>query len=154
MPAGGEELDSPASADEEDVEGEDSDSEDQDPKYQEEEPDDDAALSEEDHDDPGEQKGEGGSEKPPKAKVGKPAWSARPYRAKQWVDDLKLRLGEGGMWCYLEKKGNLNLCTINVNGNPMKINQPMFFASQNFSLGSSEGVVSLCAGDLRHALRV
>jgi hypothetical protein len=51
--------------------------------------------------------------------VGKPAWSARPYRAKQWVDDLKLRLGEGGMWCYIEKKGNLNLCTIDVNSNPM-----------------------------------
>jgi hypothetical protein len=116
---GGEGIDSPASTDEEDVEGEDSDSEDQDPKYQEEEPDDDAALSEEDHDDPGEEKGEGGSEKPPKAKVGKPAWSARPYRAKQWVDVLKLRLGEEGMWCYLKKKGNLNLCTINVNGNPM-----------------------------------
>jgi hypothetical protein len=23
------------------------------------------------------------------------------------------------MWCYLTKKGNLNLCTINVNGKPM-----------------------------------
>jgi hypothetical protein len=118
-PTGGEGRDSPPDDSEEEVEEDDSDSEDQGAKPQEEESDDDAALSEEELEDPVKRKVERKGDKPPKAKVGKAAWSARPYQAKQWVDNLKLRLGEGGMWCYLQKKGNLNLCTINVNGNTM-----------------------------------
>jgi hypothetical protein len=59
---------------------------------------------------------EPGAKRAPRPKV----WSAsRPYRAKQWVDELRLYLTGTQMWCYLTKTGNLNLCTINVNGKPM-----------------------------------
>jgi hypothetical protein len=72
---GGEGIDSPAVAVEEEVEGEDSDSEDQEPKSQEEEPDDDAALSEEEHEDPVEEKVEGTVINHPK-----PRWASRRGR--------------------------------------------------------------------------
>jgi hypothetical protein len=35
------------------------------------------------------------------------------------VDELWLHLTGTQMWCHLTKKGNLNLCTINVNEKPM-----------------------------------
>jgi hypothetical protein len=56
---------------------------------------------------------------PKKAKAKKKTWNSRPRRAKEWVDNLQLCLTKMRMWCYLQKKGNLNLCTINVNGRHM-----------------------------------
>jgi hypothetical protein len=56
------------------------------------------------------------AKKAPRPKVGS---AARPYRAKQWVDELRPHLTGTQMWCHLTKRGNLNLCTINVNGKPM-----------------------------------
>jgi hypothetical protein len=59
---------------------------------------------------------EPGVKSAPRPKV----WSAsRPYRAKQWVDELRLYLTGTRMWCHLTKKEKLNLCTINVNGKPI-----------------------------------
>jgi hypothetical protein len=59
---------------------------------------------------------EPGAKRAPRPKVGS---EARPYRAKQWVDELRLHLTGTQMWCHLTKRGNLNLCIINVNGKPM-----------------------------------
>jgi hypothetical protein len=47
------------------------------------------------------------------------AWNARATRAKAWVKELKLTLSGTRMWCYLQKKENLHLYTINVNGKPV-----------------------------------
>jgi hypothetical protein len=47
------------------------------------------------------------------------AWNARATRAKAWVEELKLTLSGTRMWCYLQRKENLHLCTINVNGKPV-----------------------------------
>jgi hypothetical protein len=48
------------------------------------------------------------------------AWNARATRAKAWVEELKLTLSGMRMWCYLQRRGNLYLCTINVNGKPVR----------------------------------
>jgi hypothetical protein len=47
------------------------------------------------------------------------AWNARATQAKAWVEELKLTLSGTRMWCYLRRKENLHLCTINVNGKPV-----------------------------------
>jgi hypothetical protein len=47
------------------------------------------------------------------------AWNARATRAKAWVEELRLTLSGTHMWCYLQQRGNLYLCTINVNGKPV-----------------------------------
>jgi hypothetical protein len=49
---------------------------------------------------------EPGVKRAPRPKVGS---ASRPYRAKQWVDELRLHLTGTQMWCHLTKKGNLNL---------------------------------------------
>ena len=54
---------------------------------------------------------------PPK----KQAWSARSRKVKSWTDELNIKLAESNMWCYIQKRGNLHLCTINVNGMPMRL---------------------------------
>jgi hypothetical protein len=36
------------------------------------------------------------------------------------VDELWLTLTETNMWCFLEKRGNVYLCTFSVNGHPMR----------------------------------
>jgi hypothetical protein len=54
-----------------------------------------------------------------KEATGESAWNSRPRRAKEWTRDLQLKLTNTGMWCYLTKRGNLHLCTFNVNGHPM-----------------------------------